>query len=128
MDQTLKKTSASPAGGRRPVRRPSRTEAEEAVRTLLAWAGDDPEREGLRDTPRRVAAAYEEYFSGYGADAVDVLSRTFEDVAGYDDMVMLRDIRVESHCEHHIAPFIGVAHIAYLPSTSSPSACRRRNR
>ncbi|HJU30191.1 MAG TPA: GTP cyclohydrolase I FolE, partial [Hyphomicrobiaceae bacterium] len=115
MDQTLKKTSASPAGGRRPVRRPSRTEAEEAVRTLLAWAGDDPEREGLRDTPRRVAAAYEEYFSGYGADAVDVLSRTFEDVAGYDDMVMLRDIRVESHCEHHIAPFIGVAHIAYLP-------------
>ena len=115
MDQTLKKTSASPAGGRRPVRRPSRTEAEDAVRTLLAWAGDDPDRVGLRDTPRRVAAAYEEYFSGYGADAVDVLSRTFEDVAGYDDMVMLRDIRVESHCEHHIAPFIGVAHIAYLP-------------
>jgi GTP cyclohydrolase I len=116
MDQTLKKTSALAAGGRRPVRRPSRVEAEEAVRTLLAWAGDDPEREGLRDTPRRVAAAYEEYFSGYGTDAVDVLSRTFEDVAGYDDMVMLRDIRVESHCEHHIAPFIGVAHIAYLPA------------
>jgi GTP cyclohydrolase I len=115
MDQTLKKTSALPAGGRRPVRRPSRSEAEEAVRTLLAWAGDDPDREGLKDTPKRVAAAYEEYFSGYGADAVDVLSRTFEDVAGYDDMVMLRDIRVESHCEHHIAPFIGVAHIAYLP-------------
>ena len=75
MDQTLKKTSALPAGGRRPVRRPSRAEAEEAVRTLLAWAGDDPEREGLQDTPRRVAAAYEEYFSGYGTDAVDVLSR-----------------------------------------------------
>lgn len=92
MDQTVKKASSLPAGGRRPVRRPSRAEAEEAVRTLLAWAGDDPEREGLRDTPRRVAAAYEEYFSGYDVDAVDVLSRTFEDVAGYDDMVMLRDI------------------------------------
>jgi GTP cyclohydrolase IA len=115
LDPTLKKPPARPVRGRSAVRRPSRAQAEEAVRTLLAWAGDDPEREGLQDTPRRVAAAYEEYFSGYDADPVDVLSRTFEDVAGYDDMVMLRDIRVESHCEHHIAPFIGVAHIAYLP-------------
>jgi len=95
--------------------RPSRAEAEEAVRTLLAWAGDDPDREGLRDTPKRVAAAFEEYFAGYRADPVEALSRTFEDVGGYDDMVMLRDIRVQSHCEHHIAPFVGVAHIAYLP-------------
>ena len=95
--------------------RPTRAEAEDAVRTLLAWAGDDPDREGLRDTPKRVVAAFEEYFAGYGADPVDALSRTFEDVGGYDDMVMLRDIRVQSHCEHHIAPFVGVAHIAYLP-------------
>lgn len=97
--------------------RPSRAEAEEAVRTLLAWAGDDPDREGLRDTPKRVAAAFEEYFAGYDADPVEALSRTFEDVGGYDDMVMLRDIRVQSHCEHHIAPFVGVAHIAYLPGS-----------
>lgn len=95
--------------------KPTRAEAEEAVRTLLAWAGDDPSREGLRDTPKRVAAAFEEYFAGYDADPVAALSRTFEDVGGYDDMVMLRDIRVQSHCEHHIAPFVGVAHIAYLP-------------
>jgi GTP cyclohydrolase I len=100
----------------KPVR-PSRAEAEEAVRTLLAWAGDDPDREGLRDTPKRVAAAFEEYFAGYSADPVEALSRTFEDVGGYDDMVMLRDIRVQSHCEHHIAPFVGVAHIAYLPGS-----------
>ncbi len=106
----LKLTSEAP-----PRPRPTRAEAEEAVRTLLAWSGDDPSREGLLDTPKRVAAAFEEYFSGYGADPVEALSRTFEDVAGYDDMVMLRDIRVQSHCEHHIAPFVGVAHIAYLP-------------
>ena len=117
MDPIVKKTPnpLRPDGARRSARRPSRAEAEEAVRTLLAWAGDDPEREGLRDTPKRVASAYEEYFSGYGADPVEALSRTFEDVGGYDDMIMLRDIRVESHCEHHIAPFVGVAHIAYLP-------------
>lgn len=114
MDPVVKKTPVAVRADRR-VRRPSRAEVEDAVRTLLAWAGDDPEREGLRDTPKRVASAYEEYFSGYGADPVEALSRTFEDVGGYDDMVMLRDIRVESHCEHHIAPFVGVAHIAYLP-------------
>ena len=98
-----------------PRARPTRAEAEAAVRTLLAWSGDNPDREGLLDTPKRVAAAFQEYFAGYSADPVEALSRTFEDVAGYDDMVMLRDIRVQSHCEHHIAPFVGVAHIAYLP-------------
>jgi GTP cyclohydrolase IA len=95
--------------------RPSRAEAEAAVRTLIAWAGDDPGREGLLETPTRVVDAFEEYFSGYRLDPVDVLSRTFEEAGGYDDLVMLRDIRVESHCEHHIAPFLGVAHVAYLP-------------
>ena len=97
--------------------RPTQEEAEAAVRTLLAWAGDDPNREGLSDTPRRVAEAYREYFRGYGQDAVAILQEpTFEDVAGYDDIVMMRDIRVESHCEHHIAPFIGIAHVAYIPN------------
>jgi GTP cyclohydrolase I len=95
--------------------RPSRAEAEAAVRTLIAWAGDDPEREGLLETPARVVDAFEEYFSGYRLDPIDVLSRTFEEAGGYDDLVMLRDIRVESHCEHHMAPFLGVAHVAYLP-------------
>ena len=85
------------------------------MRTLIAWAGDDPAREGLRDTPRRVTDAFEEYFSGYRLDPADVLSRTFDEAGGYDDLVMLRDIRVESHCEHHMAPFLGVAHVAYLP-------------
>ncbi|HEX6000909.1 MAG TPA: GTP cyclohydrolase I FolE [Hyphomicrobiaceae bacterium] len=98
------------------VPRPSRTEAEAAVRTLIAWAGDDPGREGLLDTPSRVVDAFDEYFSGYRLDPVEVLSRTFEETGGYDDMVMLRDIRVESHCEHHLAPFLGVAHVAYLPA------------
>lgn len=95
--------------------RPSREEAEAAVRVLLAWTGDDPDREGLRDTPRRVVAAYEEHFSGYNDDPHEVLSRTFEEVHGYDDMVMLRDIRIESHCEHHIEAILGVCHVAYLP-------------
>jgi GTP cyclohydrolase I len=103
--------------GRNPASaRPTRAETEAAVRTLIAWAGDDPDREGLKDTPARVADAFEEYFSGYLQDPVDVLSRTFEETGGYDDLVMLRDIRVESHCEHHMAPFLGVAHVAYLPS------------
>jgi GTP cyclohydrolase I len=96
-------------------RRPSRAEAEDAVRTLLRWACDDPEREGLRDTPKRVAEAYEEFFAGYATDPVDLLARSFEETDGYDEMVVLRDIRFESHCEHHIAPIIGRAHIAYLP-------------
>jgi GTP cyclohydrolase I len=95
--------------------RPSREEAEDAVRTLLAWTGDDPEREGLRDTPRRVVDAYQEYYAGYLADPADILGRTFSETNGYDEMVVLRDIRFESHCEHHMAPIIGTAHIAYLP-------------
>ena len=100
------------------VRRPTREEAEEAVRTLIAWAGDDPSREGLRDTPGRVVEAYEEFFAGYDGDPYGALDRTFADVQGYDDIVMVRDIRIESHCEHHILPIIGVAHVAYLPSGS----------
>ena len=95
--------------------RPSREEAEEAVRTLLRWAGDDPTREGLRGTPGRVTRAYEEWFNGYGVDPVELLQRTFEETDGYDEMVVLKDIRFESHCEHHLAPIIGRAHIAYLP-------------
>ena len=96
--------------------RPTREAAMEAVRTLLAWAGDNPAREGLRDTPRRVVDAYEEWFAGYDADPVAELSRTFEDVVGYDDMVILKNIDVESHCEHHVAPFLGKAFVAYLPT------------
>jgi GTP cyclohydrolase I len=95
--------------------KPSREEAEAAVRTLLRWAGDDPNREGLRDTPARVARAYEDWFSGYADDPVSFLQRTFEEVDGYDEMVVLRDIRFESHCEHHLAPIIGRAHVGYLP-------------
>ena len=97
------------------VAKPSRAEAEAAVRTLLRWAGDDPSREGLLDTPRRVVDSYREFFSGYDADPVDILRRTFEETDGYDEMVLLRDIRFESHCEHHMAPIIGRAHLAYLP-------------
>jgi GTP cyclohydrolase I len=95
--------------------RPSRIEAEAAVHTLLLWAGDDPQREGLRDTPQRVARAYRDWFSGYSDDPEEFLRRTFEEVEGYDDMIVLRDIRFESHCEHHLAPIIGRAHVGYLP-------------
>jgi len=95
--------------------RPTRAEAEAAVRTLIRWAGDDPEREGLVGTPDRVTRAYEEFFSGYDQDPVDILHRTFEETDGYDEVVLLRDIRLESHCEHHMVPIIGVAHVAYLP-------------
>jgi len=95
--------------------RPTRAEAEEAVRTLLRWAGDDPTREGLVDTPARVARAYEEFFEGYDVDPVALLERTFEETDGYDEIVLLRDIRLESHCEHHMVPIIGRAHVAYLP-------------
>ncbi|MEO0478975.1 MAG: GTP cyclohydrolase I FolE [Planctomycetota bacterium] len=97
------------------VVRPSRDEAESAVRTLLAWAGDDPSREGLLETPSRVVKAYEEFFRGYDQDPHQILAKTFEETAGYDEMVCVRDIRIESHCEHHMVPFLGVAHIAYLP-------------
>ena len=96
--------------------RPTRKEAEAAVRVLLRWAGDDPGREGLIDTPTRVVKAYEELFSGYREDATEVLSRVFEEVQGYDDIILVRDIPFSSHCEHHVVPFIGVAHIAYYPS------------
>lgn len=94
---------------------PSREEAEDAVRTLLRWAGDDPEREGLQDTPARLVKAFQEFFSGYQQDPIAILNRTFEETEGYDEMVLLRDIRFESHCEHHLQPIIGHAHIAYLP-------------
>ena len=96
--------------------RPSRSDAEAAVRTLIEWAGDDPDREGLLDTPGRVVRAYEELFSGYESDPREYLERTFEEVAGYDELVVLRDIRVVSFCEHHMLPFLGKAHVGYLPS------------
>ncbi|PVX72492.1 GTP cyclohydrolase I FolE [Paraburkholderia unamae] len=95
--------------------RPSRDEAEDAVRVLLRWAGDDPSREGLIDTPSRVVRAYEEFFAGYDVDPRDILSRTFSEVDGYDEMIVLKDIRFESYCEHHMVPIIGRAHVAYLP-------------
>ncbi|WP_341705598.1 GTP cyclohydrolase I FolE [Ferrovibrio sp.] len=95
--------------------RPGREEAEAAVRTLIRWAGDDPDREGLVGTPDRVVRSYEEFFAGYGEDPVAMLERTFEETDGYDEMVVLRDIRLESHCEHHMVPIIGKAHVAYLP-------------
>ena len=96
--------------------RPTRKEAQEAVRTLIRWAGDDPAREGLLGTPDRVVRSYEEFFAGYGLDPRDMLQRTFEETDGYDEMVVLKDIRLESHCEHHMVPIIGVAHVAYLPN------------
>ncbi|MEZ2219511.1 GTP cyclohydrolase I FolE [Rhizobium sp. RCC_161_2] len=96
--------------------RPSQKEAEDAVRVLLRWAGDDPQREGLLDTPERVAKAYRELFAGYDMSPEDVLGRTFEEVSGYDDMVLVRDIPFFSHCEHHMVPIIGKAHVAYLPN------------
>ncbi len=98
------------------VDRPSMDEAMDAVRTLIAWAGDDPKREGLIDTPKRVVKAYQEWFAGYQEDPVTYLSRTFDDVQGYDDIVMLKNIDVESHCEHHMAPFLGKAFVAYMPT------------
>jgi GTP cyclohydrolase I len=98
-----------------PVERPSRAQAEEAVRTLIRWAGENPAREGLLGTPDRVVRAFEEWFSGYGEDPQELLQRTFEEVGGYDEIVLLRDIRFTSHCEHHMAPIFGRAHIGYLP-------------
>ncbi len=96
--------------------KPTREQAEAAVRTLLSWAGEDPAREGLLDTPKRVVKAYGDWFSGYDIDPREYLARTFEEVAGYDEMIVLRDIQFESHCEHHMAPIIGKAHVGYLPS------------
>ncbi|HZY69183.1 MAG TPA: GTP cyclohydrolase I FolE [Devosia sp.] len=98
-----------------PAPRPSREEAEAAVRTLIAWAGDDPTREGLLDTPRRVTKAYGEFFAGYEQDPKDILAKTFKEAGGYDDIVLVKDIPFSSHCEHHMVPFVGKAHIAYLP-------------
>ncbi len=96
--------------------KPTREEAEEAVRTLICWTGDDPDREGLIETPKRVVKAYEEFFEGYNMDPEEVLTKTFEEVQGYDDAVIVRNIRVESHCEHHIVPILGVAHVGYIPN------------
>lgn len=114
MDASVKFHIAQPAGPGTTAR-PSQQEAEAAVRTLIAWAGDDPTREGLLETPARVARAYRELFAGYGQDAREVLEKTFKDVGGYDDIVLLKDIPFSSHCEHHMVPFVGKAHIAYLP-------------
>ncbi len=98
------------------VSRPSQKQAEEAVRTLIAWAGDNPNREGLLETPKRVVTAYREFFAGYDANPDEILGKTFEEVEGYDDIVLLKNMRMESHCEHHMVPFIGEAHIAYIPN------------
>ena len=106
---------AKPEVSADPADKPGRKDAEAAVRILLRWAGDDPDREGLLGTPDRVVRAFEEWFSGYGVDPVDMLQRTFEETEGYDEIVLLRDIRFESFCEHHLAPIIGKVHIAYLP-------------
>jgi GTP cyclohydrolase I len=115
MDAIFKKRNTLPSDARAGLIRPSREDAEAAVRTLIAFAGDDPEREGLIDTPKRVVAAYEELYSGYRENAEDVLDRTFSETGGYDDLVLVRDIPFHSHCEHHMMPFFGTAHIAYLP-------------
>ena len=97
-------------------KKPTREEAEAAVRTMLAWTGDNPDREGLIETPKRVVRAYEQFFAGYEMDPKEVLSKVFEEVEGYDEMVIVKDIRVESHCEHHIVPILGKAHVGYLPN------------
>ncbi|MCY3981866.1 MAG: GTP cyclohydrolase I FolE [Alphaproteobacteria bacterium] len=107
---------APDSGHGAPLGRPSRTQAEEAVRTLLRWTGDDPSREGLVGTPDRVLRAYDEFFAGYKEDPMKVLERTFEETADYDEMILVRDIRLESHCEHHMVPIVGRAHVGYLPA------------
>ena len=114
MDARVNPLNNQPANSKQP-RRPSKEEAEAAVRTLIAWAGDDPTREGLLETPGRVTRAYGEFFAGYEQDAKAILSKTFKEVGGYDDIVLVKDIPFSSHCEHHMVPFIGKAHIAYLP-------------
>jgi GTP cyclohydrolase I len=115
MDASIKQRNALPSDDRPGLIRPSREEAESAVRTLIAFAGDDPAREGLLDTPKRVVSAYEELYGGYRESADEILDRTFSETGGYDDMVLVRDIPFHSHCEHHMMPFMGRAHIAYLP-------------
>jgi GTP cyclohydrolase IA len=114
MQKSIAKRMRRPQADRG-ANKPSRSQAEEAVRTLIRWAGDDPSREGMKGTPERVVRAYEEWFAGYADNPKDYLSRTFEEVAGYDEVVVLRDIPFESHCEHHLAPIIGKVHIGYLP-------------
>ncbi len=118
MDVLTKKAAQASASQFRAedVKRPTREEAEAAVKTLIAWTGDDPSRDGLLDTPKRVVAAFEEFYSGYGQDPARVLDRTFGDIDHYDDIVLVRDIAFNSHCEHHMVPFIGKAHVAYFPS------------
>jgi GTP cyclohydrolase I len=115
MDASAKLQVAKPLVEPKVVQKPSQDEVEAAVRTLIAWTGDDPEREGLLDTPRRVAKAFKELYGGYDQDPREVLERTFKEVGGYDDIVLVRDIPFHSHCEHHMVPFVGKAHIAYLP-------------
>jgi GTP cyclohydrolase I len=97
------------------VNKPTREQAQEAVRTLIAWAGDNPDREGLIETPKRVVNAYQDFFSGYHEDPIKILGKTFDEVEGYNDIILIKNIRLESHCEHHMVPFIGTAHVAYLP-------------
>ena len=100
----------------KPISKPSREEAMDAVRTMIAWSGDDPSREGLLETPKRVVKAYEDFFGGYNMDPDEILNKTFEEVAGYDEMIIIKDIRLESHCEHHMVPILGKAHVAYIPN------------
>ena len=116
MNKVLKRPDLGTAAVAASQVKPSRAEAEEAVRTLIRWAGDDPDREGLVGTPDRVVRSYEEFFAGYAEDPREILARTFEETDGYDEMVVLRDIRLESYCEHHIVPIIGKAHVGYLPA------------
>tara|TARA_B100001175_G_scaffold164601_1_gene139541 strand:- start:1640 stop:2266 length:627 start_codon:yes stop_codon:yes gene_type:complete len=100
----------------KPIAKPTREEAMDAVKTMIAWAGDDPNREGLLETPKRVINAYKEFFAGYEMDPDEILNKTFEEVAGYDEMIIIKDIRLESHCEHHMVPILGKAHLAYIPN------------
>ena len=100
---------------KKPTSKPTRKEAEDAVRTLISWAGDDPTREGLIETPKRVVKSYEEFYDGYGQDPAEILSKVFEEIEGYDEIVLVKDILLESHCEHHMVPILGKAHVAYLP-------------
>lgn len=114
--KNTKKTLAKKAVKKTLVKKPSNAEAEKAVRTLISFVGEDPNREGLLDTPKRVVKAYQDWYGGYNQDPKEVLNKTFSEIEGYDEIIMLKDIRVESHCEHHMAPFIGSAHVAYLPN------------